>query len=112
MDASAEMLKDLNFNIQVSMHPKDRESFVKQFSEAAFKQPKGFFQDQKKRGIIIIEIFIAGTDQTAKNLEMLGYQVQRFNRGEFSCMVNDHRLFWKLVRHGFGIGDHKVKQAA
>jgi hypothetical protein len=107
MDSSAEaMKKATHLNLQVDVHPADQPAFCKKYTEETGKKATRLFP-RSKRGSQFA-IFFKAPELTAQNLRMLGFTVTDCQRGEFNYAVEGssaERLFWKLSRNGFPIGE-------
>ena len=113
MDCTAqEMKRASTVLIQVKVAPSAKEDFAAKYLEAAGEHPHGqqYIVEKRRDGRKAnYEVWFAADEGVAKNLQMLGYAVQPFLKGEFTHMVDDERLFWKLIRNGYRIG--QVRQA-
>jgi hypothetical protein len=113
LDCTAqEMKRATTVLVQVKVAPSIKEEFSQKYTEATGARPQGeaFICEKRRDGRKAnYEVWFAADETVAKNLAMLGYSVQPFLKGEFTHMVDDERLFWKLVRNGYRIG--QVRQA-
>ena len=114
LDCTAQEMKQAStVLIQVKVAPSVADTFAAKYREATGMKPSGqqYIVEKRRDGKKAdYEIWFAAEEKTASNLRILGYQVQSFLKGEFTHMVEDERLFWKLVRNGYRIG--QVRQAA
>jgi hypothetical protein len=112
MDCSAaEMKKATNLLIQVKVAPSIRDTFSRQYGEATGSRPAGqsFICEKRRDGKRAnYEIWFSAPETTVRNLEILGFKPQYFQQGDFTHLIDDERLFWKLIRNGFRIGQQQL----
>lgn len=101
MDMSARILSQspVKPHLQAEAHPADAPRFTAKYRElTGGKGPSVFSRSQ--RGVAVA-VYFNGTEVMAKNIEMLGYEVKRFQHGAWQFCVESEEFFWKMIRNGF-----------
>ncbi len=111
-------MKDLfmfdNLRIEVEIEPPSRRKFETRYLAETGDSPcVDGYNLQKNRWGVQCRIYFNGNDVLIHNLRMMGYTVEDdaekrgYRSSEYAYRVTGDRLFWRLIRDGFRIGDNE-----
>lgn len=98
--------------LEVEVHPKSVSEFEKRYrSEASGASvDREYCQMQPNKWGVECRVYFVGEDWIADNLQKLGYHVEHRTSGyrnDYPYRVNSGELFWKLIRHGYRLGENE-----
>jgi hypothetical protein len=98
--------------LEAEVSPGAEPDFLREYMKLTGSDPRSScnFQRQDNKWGLEARIYFDAPDWVPESLETLGYHVE--NRGgdgyrsSYTYRVNSQDLFWKLVRHGYRLGEN------